>query len=594
MDAKLTLELSRLDPSIPFHASTSHHHHTWARTFHTRPELYIQPQSIEEIQKLITLARRCRRRIVVVGSAHSPSDLTCTSSWLVNLDHFNRVLSVDDDSKVMRVQAGIRLHDLNARAAEHGLTMPNLGSIDEQSIAGVMATGTHGSSLSHGLVSSRARALRIVLANGAVVRCSGAQNGELFRAALVSLGALGIIVEVEYEMVADVQIAWTQTIVPSETILAKWTEDLWTAEEFVRVWWLPYTGRSVMWRASKVDPDTASAATETSTNEDGSWYAGAVGYHTYHTLLYLAHYLPPLLPLIERFIFSMQYGFRNGTTTTGAAPQRSALLMDCLYSQLVNEWSLPLSRGPEALSRLTAWLNGDRATAQLPFDPSGVYIHAPIEVRVSDTTSTSEAHPRPFLDWSSPSEPTLFLNATLYRPHGLEPACAARYYAAFEYLMKSLGGRPHWAKNFCSVGSEEVRGWYGEDLEAWLRVRGEVDPEGLFVGGWLRRVVLGEGEGEGEEKTARMPLEERETSRWARNGSILGRIAAWARGTPTASVAAEDGRRLGSGKAGSVSPVLSDESFDVMVGAEVETSTMFGSIGSLDEGDEGGETDKGE
>ena len=188
MDPIIQRELSQLDPTVPFRASTDHFHHTWAKTFFSRPELYIQPQSIAEVQKLVTLARRCRRRLVVVGSGHSPSDLTCTSAWLVNLDGLHRVLDVSRETGIVTVEAGIRLWDLGERLEKDGLTLSNLGSIDSQSIAGVMATGTHGSSMQHGLLSECILSLTLVLANGQMVRCSASSNQALFRAALVSLG----------------------------------------------------------------------------------------------------------------------------------------------------------------------------------------------------------------------------------------------------------------------------------------------------------------------------------------------------------------------------------------------------------------------
>jgi len=153
MASRFTIELEKLDPTVPFRASQTHTHHTWAQTFHSRPELYIRPQTLAEVQKVVTLARRLRRRVVVVGCGHSPSDLTCTSAWMVNLDDFNSVLGADAENKTLLVQAGIRLHQLNKKAKEYGLTMRNQGSIDHQAIAGAIATATHGSSLSHGLLS---------------------------------------------------------------------------------------------------------------------------------------------------------------------------------------------------------------------------------------------------------------------------------------------------------------------------------------------------------------------------------------------------------------------------------------------------------
>lgn len=113
LPTKVENELAKLDSSVPFRASKAHHHQTWARTFHSYPELYIRPHSLAEIQKAVVLARRCRRRIVLVGCGHSPSDMTCTSSWMMNLDHYNEVLKVDKAKGTMLVQGGIRLYQLN-------------------------------------------------------------------------------------------------------------------------------------------------------------------------------------------------------------------------------------------------------------------------------------------------------------------------------------------------------------------------------------------------------------------------------------------------------------------------------------------------
>jgi D-arabinono-1,4-lactone oxidase len=159
MEGKLAQELSKLDNNVAFRYTVKHLHHTWAQTFYSRPEIYIQPQSVPEIQMAVTLARRCRRRLVVVGNAHSPSDLTCTSSWMMNLDNFNKILSVDRDNSTVTFEAGISLHDLGTELAKFGLSVPNLGSIDVQSVAGAISTGTHGSSLKHGLLSQSVTAL---------------------------------------------------------------------------------------------------------------------------------------------------------------------------------------------------------------------------------------------------------------------------------------------------------------------------------------------------------------------------------------------------------------------------------------------------
>jgi D-arabinono-1,4-lactone oxidase len=570
---KLQQELDRTEPHVPFRASTKHLHHTWAKTFVSRPELYIQPQSLEEVQKIVNLARRCRKRLVVVGCGHSPSDLTCTSSWMVNLDNYARVLNVDMARKTLLVQGGIRLRKLNEEANKHGLTMPNLGSIDEQSIVGAFSTATHGSSLKHGLISESIRSLRIVLANGQAVRCSAEHNQELFRAALCSLGALGIIVEVEYEMTDACNIEWEQTLKPMKEILDTWNTTLWTQKEFTRVWWMPYMKRAVVWSAEKTSKPQRAA--------ESSWYGGSVGFHTYQNLLFVSNYVPFVLPWIEWFVFGMQYGFKPGKTDSAVEPLQTGLLMNCLFSQFVNEWALPLSSGPEAISRLSAWINGKKGDGGIPFSTAGLYIHCPIEVRVSDT-NISPSLPRPYLDNTARGEPTLYLNATLYRPYLQDPPCRERYYEAFEWLMRDMGGRPHWAKNWTYTSREQIDAMFGNDMQDWMRVRNDADPEGMFLGEWHRRDLP-------FPTDKKFALEEREITRSkARNGGQF-----WVGEVKTSSSVVKDA--FEEDKPAPMSPCASssDESFNLMHEAEAERSSILSASWTSEEMDvqEGEKTD---
>jgi D-arabinono-1,4-lactone oxidase len=277
---------------------------------------------------------------VTVGSAHSPSDLTCTSAWTVNLDGFNRVLNLDREMGIVTMQSGIRLRELRVELEKNGLMLENLGSIDDQSVAGVISTGTHGSSLRHGLLSESILEMSLMLANGRVVRCSESVNKSLFKAALVSLGALGIITEITLKTVPAFNIAWNQSLWPLSDVLDQWSSGLWTSSEFVRVWWLPYLKRAIVWRADKTSLPLKSPPS--------NFYGGSLGYHVYHNLLCLSNYIPRILPWVEWFVFGMQYGFKPGNCVTEAVePGHQGLLMNCLYSQFVNEWALPLEKGPE-------------------------------------------------------------------------------------------------------------------------------------------------------------------------------------------------------------------------------------------------------
>jgi D-arabinono-1,4-lactone oxidase len=517
------------DDGVPFRARTSFLHSTWARTYTSLPELYIRPQSEAEVEKAVRLAARCRRRVTTVGSGHSPSDLTCTSSWLVNLDDFKQILFFDRATGLVKVQAGIRLFQLGAELDRLGLAMPNLGSINHQSIAGVISTGTHGSTLQHGLVSEGIAAMRITLADGKTYACSPDERPELFRAALLSLGALGIITEVSFRCVPHFTLSWRQTIDAEARIFREWDKTLWTQADFVRVWWFPYSKRAAVWAADKVAPADLESGAVVVRDPPTSYYDSWLGYVVYHNLLYLSRWVPSILPWVERFVFGMQYGFCNGDVTlkTAVQPGREALLLNCLYSQFVNEWAIPLAKGPEALQRLGAWLGrlkpGDAGYIDhgIPFSAEGLWVHAPVEVRVADATihTSAERNNRPWLDPTCKDGPTLYLNAIMYRPYLLDPPRDAtrRYYEGFEWLMRDLGGKPHWAKNF-SVSPTDIQAMYtdGDDLASWRKVRDESDPEGMFVGPWHRRHVLG-----GGPHAKLLPLEEPEfVLRPARDGSV--------------------------------------------------------------------------
>ena len=406
---------------------------------------------------------------------------------MVNLDHFNRIISEDVEKGILIFQAGLHLHELGDELKKRRFSVPNSGSIDDQSVAGAIGTGTHGSSLNHGLLSECISSMKLVLSNGQLVQCSATTNPELFRAALLSLGALGIIVEITFHAVPDFNISWNQSLQPLSHVLDTWDTTLWKSAEFTRFWWLPYQDTAVVWRADKTDEPVSDPLQ--------SKAGGTAIFHTYHLLLWLAGYFPRLNPWVEWFVFGLQHGFQPGkVSAAGVSEGHKGLLMDCLYSQYVNEWAIPLRHGPEALRRLRAFLldpnNNHQSISGVPFSNRGLYVHSPVEVRVSNTMprdGSVNQNSRPYLDPTAKNEPTLYLNAIMYRPYFQDPPHHKRYYQAFEYIMRDLEGKPHWAKNFTVESSPKIVDMYGEDMQEFMKIRNESDPEGMFLGEWHRR-----------------------------------------------------------------------------------------------------------
>lgn len=248
---------------------------------------------------------------------------------MVNLDGFSAVVAEHKQELQLELEAGIRLFQLAEELEKRGWAMPNLGSITAQSIAGAIATNTHGSSLRHGTLSQAIVGITLMLANGELVKCSPHENQDLYRAALVSLGGLGIVTHVTFQAVPAYNLEWHQDIITTPRMLEAWNKDLWTREEFVRVWWFPYSGRSIVWQADKTD--------EPLRERPPSWYAASLGRFSYEFLLYMATWIPPFMPMVERYVFYMQYGWKEGETGSAVQKSYEALTMDCLFSQFVNE-----------------------------------------------------------------------------------------------------------------------------------------------------------------------------------------------------------------------------------------------------------------
>ncbi|KAH0517273.1 L-gulonolactone oxidase [Microtus ochrogaster] len=173
----------------------------WAKTYGCCPEMYYQPTSVEEVREVLALARQQNKRVKVVGGGHSPSDIACTDGFMIHMGKMNRVLQVDTKKKQVKVEAGILLADLHLQLDKHGLAMSNLGAVSDVTIAGVIGSGTHNTGIKHGILATQVVALTLMTADGTVLECSESSNVDVFQAARVHLGCLGIILTVTLQCV---------------------------------------------------------------------------------------------------------------------------------------------------------------------------------------------------------------------------------------------------------------------------------------------------------------------------------------------------------------------------------------------------------
>src|SRR5439155_17655810 len=132
----------------------------WARTETSRPSSWQLPTSEQEVVALVRRTAKAGRTLRVVGAGHSWSRIAVPEDVAVSLDRLVRPVEISPARDSVTVSAGMRLRDLNTHLLQHGLALPIIGSISSQSIAGAIATGTHGSSLTHGNLASLLPRLR--------------------------------------------------------------------------------------------------------------------------------------------------------------------------------------------------------------------------------------------------------------------------------------------------------------------------------------------------------------------------------------------------------------------------------------------------
>ncbi|WP_143264363.1 FAD-binding protein, partial [Amycolatopsis kentuckyensis] len=168
----------------------------WAGTASSSPQHVHQPRNTAEIAATVESIAAAGRTVRPWGSGHSFTAIAAADSDALDLRHWTGVEKADLETGHVTVRSGTKLRELNAALDALGLAMTNLGDIDAQTVAGAISTGTHGTGAKLGGLATQVVALELVLADGSVVSCSAGERPDLFAAARVGLGALGVITTV--------------------------------------------------------------------------------------------------------------------------------------------------------------------------------------------------------------------------------------------------------------------------------------------------------------------------------------------------------------------------------------------------------------
>jgi L-gulonolactone oxidase len=208
--------------------------------------IFAQPKSEEELILLIQKHDKVR----VVGSGHSWSDHFATQELMLNLDKYSRVLSIDSNGKTITVQSGIKLWELNSILDKEGLALINLGSINKQSIAGAVSTGTHGSGINFSCLADQVLKFSLITADGEKLIFE--KGDEQFQATIIGLGALGVISEVTLNVTSAFNLHDRTFTANFKDVIDKLDEYVNGCDHF-KLWWLPTSDDVVVYTYRRTD-----------------------------------------------------------------------------------------------------------------------------------------------------------------------------------------------------------------------------------------------------------------------------------------------------------------------------------------------------
>lgn len=427
----------------------------WAGTAVATPARWVRPGSVAEISAAVKDAGSSGLPVRALGSGHSFTAISaCAGAVALDLSGFAGIVSADAGTGVVTVRAGTTLGALNRSLAAMGLAMANLGDIDAQTLAGALATGTHGTGSSLGGLATQVLGLSLVLADGSPVSCSAAERPDLFAAARVGLGSLGVVTTVTLQCVPAFSLVADESPEPLESVLSSF-DSLAASNDHFEFYWFPYGRKALVKRNNRSAVSGAAPGAMPAWRR--YWEFEVMENTAFGMLCRFGRAMPRLIPSLGR-VSSAVLSRRSYT-----APSYEVFVTPRRVRFVESEYAVPRESLLDVLAELR------RAVPRL-----AAPVMFPVEVRVaaSDDIWLSTAYGR---------------ESAYVAIHQFVGLPYQEYFAMFESVVAGVGGRPHWGKMH-SLDAERLADLYPK-FEDFRRVRAEVDPEGRFLNPYLRRVL---------------------------------------------------------------------------------------------------------
>ncbi|WP_413759233.1 D-arabinono-1,4-lactone oxidase [Streptomyces sp. MMBL 11-3] len=425
----------------------------WAGNVTARPAREVAPASVEELSAIVRKAAEDGLRVKAVGTGHSFTAAAATDGVLIRPHLLTGIRRIDREGGTVTVEAGTPLKRLNLALAREGLSLTNMGDIMEQTVSGATSTGTHGTGRDSASLAAQIKGLEMVTADGSVLTCSEKENPEVFAAARVGLGALGVITAITFSVEPLFLLTAREEPMGFDEVTDSF-EELFAENEHFEFYWFPHTGNCNTKRNNRSAGPERPVGTVRGLYEDEFLSNGL-----FQAVNYVGRAVPATIPSIAR-ISSRALSARTYTDIPHkvfTSPRRVR------FTEM--EYAVPRAAVVEALRELKAMV--DRSPLRISF---------PVEVRTApgDDIALSTASGR---------------DSAYIAVHMFRGTPYQAYFSAAERIFTAHEGRPHWGKVH-TRDAEYLAGAYPRFGE-FTRLRDRLDPERRFGNDYLRR-VLGE------------------------------------------------------------------------------------------------------
>ncbi len=413
----------------------------WAGNYTYSTDNLHLPKTVEEVQQVV---KSCDK-LKALGARHSFNGIADSTANQISLKQLEQ-MTLDKKAHTVTVDAAVTYGRLSPYLDQNGYAVHNLASLPHVSVAGACATGTHGSGIKNGNLSTAVSALEMVTADGELVTLSREKDGGRFKGAVVGLGALGVVTKVTLDVQPTFLVA--QTVYENLSLgqLEKHLDEIFSSGYSVSLFtdWQNHKATQV-WIKRRVEPGTA-------IHWESEFFGATRATRKLHPLAgHSAESCTEQMGIPGPWYERLPHFKMNFTPSSG--------------QELQSEYFVPRQRGYEAI--LAVERLRDKITPNL--------FITELRTIAADDLWMSEAYQRP----------SLAIHFT-WKP---DWASVKTVLPLIEEQLAPFEARPHWAKLF-TMAPAQLESRY-EKLADYKALLKEYDPRGKFRNAFLNTNVYG-------------------------------------------------------------------------------------------------------